>query len=167
MERVTDLPDINPEDVVYRAESGQLIKVRVLEVDIDPIAEPDLARNSIVLQVSASLCDERGKALPDDRLGHLIAWAGRHTGHLQGLAEKARAENRDASVVFDEWVESLRLQHAKEAESFLLLQSMRKSFKRLVPAPAPAEVVEPAPVAPALPAPSLPAPLSEPGSLDA
>lgn len=155
MQKVTDLPDINPEDTVYRAQSGQLIKVRVLEVDIDPIAEPDLARNSIVLQVSASICDERGKALPDDRLGHLIAWAGRHTGHLQGLAEKARVEARDARDVFTEWVEGLRLLHAREAEAFLLQQEVRKSFKLLLTAPA-----EPA----AQPAPD---PLSNTGAVDA
>lgn len=134
MEKVTDLPDINPSDTVF-TDGTNHVKVRVLEVPIDPASDPQAARNCIVLELSASVCGADGKALPDAALGYLIAPASRHTCQLQGMVEKSiKLQTTDApkspDELLDEWVEELMLAHAREALLWLAGWQAKSRFVR-------------------------------------
>ncbi|NQD37482.1 hypothetical protein HPT27_10625 [Permianibacter sp. IMCC34836] len=146
MEKVLNLPDVNPSDTVY-TDGQNFVKVRVLEVPIDAASDPQAARNCIVLEISASVCGADGKALPDDALGYLIAPASRHTNQLQGMVEKSIASQgtdapKSPPELIEEWVEELMLSHAKQALLWLAANQVKARFvKYQPPALVPAEVV--------------------------
>ncbi len=112
--------DINDSDKVYKTEDGTRVKIRVLRRNPDPQADPEQHRNMMILKISASICDEYGKALPDPDLGWKIAPAQTYTINLQGLI--------DAGKDLMQEVEKYRLEQAEQAISFKQVLDQSKLF---------------------------------------
>jgi len=112
--------DVNESDTVYKSESGEYVKVRVLRRKTDPQADPEQHRNMLILKISASICDEQGKALPDPDLGWQIAPAHTATINVQAVVE--------AGKDLIEEVEQMKLEQARAALGFKSVLDQSKLF---------------------------------------
>lgn len=105
-----NLADLNASDTVYQAEDGTHVKVRVLRIPVPASAGTEQQRNTMVLKVSASLCDELGKALPDTELGHQVAPAHTYNIHVQ--------REKEAGRTLLDLAETYRIEQCTEALAF-------------------------------------------------
>lgn len=126
---VLQLPDINPEDTVYRTPDGVIVKVRVRE-DLMPYAPAEVQRSCLAYHFSASLCDEHGKALPDahDPLGFQIAPIEPLTIQIQGMREKAAADGIALEQLIENTIEEYRRKQVAAALDFKPVRSLRGRF---------------------------------------
>lgn len=126
---ILQLPDINPEDTVYRTPDGVIVKVRVRE-DALLYAPVEVRRACLAYHFSASLCDESGKALPDehDPLGYQIAPIEPLTIQIQGMREKASAEGVALERLIENTIEDYRRKQVAAALDFKPLRALRGRF---------------------------------------
>ena len=126
---ILSLPDINPEDTVYRTPDGVIVKVRVRE---DPLlhAPAEVRRSCLAYHFSASLCDEHGKALPDanDPSGFQIAPIEPLTIQIQGMQEKAAKEGIAIDALIEQTIEEYRRKQVAAALSFDPVRRLRGRF---------------------------------------
>ena len=128
-ETITDLPDINPSDSVYRHQaSSQLVKVRLLRLPIDPDATPEAQRNMRSFRLSAALCDPAGKALPDEDLGQLIAPAETLSVQMQGLIDRAAEHERSPAEQLQSEIGEVRLKLCNQAIQWQQLNALMAGF---------------------------------------
>jgi len=115
------LTDINESDRVFKTNTGEYIKVRAVQVDLEAQAQPEDRASMLVLEISASLTDKQGKALSDSE-GFMLVPAQRHSFNIAGID--------DSDITIEDIVENLIQDACRLALKYKKVKNAKKSFKR-------------------------------------